>query len=605
MRAGRQQLPALLVAMVLMALAAGEFIGRATGGNFDQRSHASTQTEAPRPVFRVEAYPPDPAPSSVPTMRAPSLERPSDVDAGDALVEHDVAGRSQLPRSGPPELPDGAIVVAPDGRATGAGTYADPVDISTALGGGSPVQPGGSVLLRGGTYRGAFTSELVGTADRPIIVRSLPGEWAVLDAGSTPATTLTVRGSDTWFRDFEVTRSDPDRVTDEPGSHPASLSRGTGDGVAVFGPRTKLINLIVHDNGNGIGHWQPAIDAEIYGVISFNNGWIGPDRPHGHGIYVQNRLGTKKIQNTVVFNNFRYGILGYGVNAHVSGLHFDGLTSFENGAPAAEPATSMLLGAKEHPSDDIVVSNSTFYSSALDFDNVRLGFNREVESQAATLRDNAFVGGSPALSVNNWREVTATDNLVLGSTHPDIGPAILGQLWSPKPTIPGLATTDGYVWDDNRYFEVGNGDADPGRRFLIDARLEERRDQSMTFEEWRQRSGLDARSTHVVGSPTGVEVRTEANRYEPGRLTITVLNWSGQSSVEVDLPSAALPDGTSYEVRDVENFLGPPVARGIFDGSSITLTMEAGRVAQPVGAPVPVDHTARELGVFVLLPTES
>src|SRR5262249_39026602 len=45
------------------------------------------------------------------------------------------------------------------------------------------LKPGDMLLLRGGTYYETLTVTLAGSADRPITLRSHPGELAVLDGG--------------------------------------------------------------------------------------------------------------------------------------------------------------------------------------------------------------------------------------------------------------------------------------------------------------------------------------------------------------------------------------------------------------------------------------
>ena len=53
----------------------------------------------------------------------------------------------------------------------------------------------------------------------------------------------------------------------------SNTSRPAVIGVNVKGPRTRFVNMVVHDAGdNGFGFWAEAPDAEIYGSIIYNNG---------------------------------------------------------------------------------------------------------------------------------------------------------------------------------------------------------------------------------------------------------------------------------------------------------------------------------------------
>jgi hypothetical protein len=91
---------------------------------------------------------------------------------------------------GPAQPPGGrSFYASPNGSPSGDGSITRPWDLQTALSHPAAVLPGDTIYLRGGTYRGAFTSRLRGTATARITVRSYPGEWAKID-GNNGLTTL-------------------------------------------------------------------------------------------------------------------------------------------------------------------------------------------------------------------------------------------------------------------------------------------------------------------------------------------------------------------------------------------------------------------------------
>jgi hypothetical protein len=162
------------------------------------------------------------------------------------------------PTPTPTPTPVGTVwYAAPNGTASGNGSITSPWDLKTALAGGNgKILPGHTLYLRGGTYTGLFTSTLTGNSASPIVVRSFPGEWAVVDGAPFTNDTqvaLQVNGGYTWYRDFEVKNSNPDRPEVFP-YRPAALN--------VYGNNTKFINMVVHDGGQGIGLWTPATDSE-------------------------------------------------------------------------------------------------------------------------------------------------------------------------------------------------------------------------------------------------------------------------------------------------------------------------------------------------------
>jgi hypothetical protein len=104
-------------------------------------------------------------------------------------------------------------------------------------------------------------------------------------------------------------------------------------------------------------------------------------------------------------------------------------------------------------------------------------------------------------------------------------------------------------------------------------------------------------------SPSGVKVFVRPNQYEQGRANITIYNWSQQPTVNVNLSGIGLAQGTQFEVRDAQNFYGPPVLYGTYMGAPVAIPMSNLSVVQPVGnAPIPAVHTPTEFGSFVVVP---
>jgi hypothetical protein len=108
---------------------------------------------------------------------------------------------------------------------------------------------------------------------------------------------------------------------------------------------------------------------------------------------------------------------------------------------------------------------------------------------------------------------------------------------------------------------------------------------------------------YAANRPSGVKTVVRPNQYEPGRANIAVYNWDHLSSVSVDVSSAGLKSGDRFEIRDAQNFFGPAVVTGTYNGSPVTLPMTGLTPARPIGAAVTAPPTGPEFNAFVLLPT--
>ena len=290
--------------------------------------------------------------------------------------------------------PAQTLWVAVDGQAGNDGSAERPLDLATALSAEGPARPGAMILLRGGTYQGSFTSTLAGTADAPIIVRQAPGERATIDGARGKGDTLSVVGTHTWFWGFEIMSSDPKRRSTETGSWPGDLNRGYG--AVSRGPGTRYINLVVHDNANGLGLWSEAVDGGAYGNLVYNNGWEAADRGHGHGIYTQNDSGARRIVDNIIFNQFSHGIHAFGSEkAYLDNITLEGNVVFNNGALGAnrEYVRNLLLGGGRAAANPRLQDNMTYFGSAKSAGENNVGYSSGCVNLWAG--GNYLVGGRP------------------------------------------------------------------------------------------------------------------------------------------------------------------------------------------------------------------
>ena len=80
-----------------------------------------------------------------------------------------------------------------------------------------------------------------------------------------------------------------------------------------------------------------------------------------------------------------------------------------------------------------------------------------------------------------------------------------------------------------------------------------------------------------------------------------IYNWTRQASVAVAL-SGVLPVGARYEIRNVQDFFGTPVASGTYGGGTVSIPMSGVTAVQPIGgASTAPPRTGPDFDAFVVV----
>jgi hypothetical protein len=466
--------------------------------------------------------------------------------------------------------------VAVEGTSQGNGSLEKPWDLATALAAPAAVQPGDTIWLRAGTYRGGFVSRLSGRPGAPVVVRGDRNGRVTIDTHPRDQKDnglFQLLGADVVYRDFEVTCSHPQRETKIAGSWPADIRRGSVD---IRGDRISAVNLVVHDCANGFGFWSDGEGGEIRGCLIYNNGWQGPDRGHGHGIYAQNAEGTKRIADNIIFHQFGYGVQVYGSEkASLKGFDIEGNIAFENGCFRSQGDNSpgiMVGGAT--PAERIAVTDNIAVGGG-----IRLGYPWGTISEDVVCTGNYCQG----LVVRDFRRATVMHNVIVASSS-------VVALESAGPLL-----LSGQRWDENDYY-VTDG------RWGETAVVENSKSRGLTFEQWRTTTRFDTKSTLTKGSPSKLRVIVRPNVDEPGRAHIAVLNPASLPEIDIDL-SSTLSSGQKYRIVSAKDAFGAPVVSGVYDGRPIRIPMNPVKPPSPVGVPnaqLPV--TEPQFAAFVVLP---
>jgi hypothetical protein len=374
----------------------------------------------------------------------------------------------------------------------------------------SSVAPGTTIFLHGGRYVGTFESTLNGTAAAPIVVRSFPGETAVLDNAGAGENVMWAKGSYTIFRNLEFTNTNPNVTRSEAGFNFAD-SRGN-----------KLINSVLKNSGaTGINPYWAATESEIYGNLVYYYGRFDDvEGANGYGIYGQNNLPSKKlIQDNFIFRGF--GIF----TLHLSGssaAHIDGFN---------------------------VIAN-TFFGHDLYSEKNPIALIGNFETGSGKAADDVF-----------------SENMLYRAS-----------LWV---GYNGDGATR-FTHDDNYYYK---GVFAPSNTDYLS----------------------NARNVFTTnGDRVFVRPNKYADQYDKKRAHIIVFNGSNAASVSVPLPAGTLTVGDTYSVKDVQNFSGPAIASGTYQGGAISIPMTSTAIEAPYSIPAHRQgssmprHTDQEFGAFVL-----
>ncbi|HEY8186068.1 MAG TPA: hypothetical protein VIF64_08365, partial [Pyrinomonadaceae bacterium] len=423
------------------------------------------------------------------------------------------------------------------------------------------------------------------------------GTPAIVEGGVTGV--MNVNGSDTIYRDFEVTYTGlPRAFTYYVFADAQGRIGARPEGFEIAGPRTKFINLVVHDNREAFDIIKEATDVEFYGNVVYNNGQVDTMRGHGHGLYMQNDTGTKKVTDNISANNFATGMKAFGVNGFANNIEYTGNISLGNGTPAeyqGSPAaetieTNIFAGTGSNPLHNIkVISNFVYHKdgTAPSFGNMGMGWNEDTANISLTVQNNYIAGGNIPLRMRGWSSATVTGNTMYGSS-------VTGQDNNGVvDIITGPATSRSYTFNNNTYYYSGSS-----LPFIYDT--------ARDFSTWKSLVG-DGNSTYTAGRPTGIKVFVRPNLYQAGRAHIVIYNWNNASSVNVDLSSVGLSNGQSYEIRNALNYFGAPVFSGTYSASNpvISLSMTSAAATAVV---TPINHsftpatTLPQFGVFVVVP---
>ena len=428
--------------------------------------------------------------------------------------------------------------VSPTGSGGGL-TVDDPMDFQAAI------TPGffsvRNVVMLDGTYTDNYISTLTGTADDPIVIRSLNSYGAIIDGSLTIGNNDGTTGGYTTVRNVHATNSDTDRGTWE--TPDGTISRPIS--VYVLAPYCKVINNFIHDGGVGLAAYDKAHHFVAYGNLMWNAGWADVVRGGAQNIYTHG-------DNQIIKLNVCAGAFKETFKAYSAGSYIKNYTAQNN---VILERSSGTIGSESQRMENINIIGNHILKKLL-----RIGYVYE-QNDNVIVEDNISytpeeVNGS--LDVVFFENISYKRNTVVGI-----------RTWFKDPTDITLKDWD---VDNNEYHEVGDF---PNYEL----------DNFVSWQGW-QAAGLDLNSTFDHQMPSANQVFVYPNEYkddDDSRMGIVVIwNWQGLNTVAVDLTTLGLTIGETYRWRQAQDPL-VDVDTWVDDGNPYTFAMTGHTVAKPIG----------------------
>jgi hypothetical protein len=491
------------------------------------------------------------------------------------------------------------------------------------------IQPGDTIWLAGGTYTppnsNGFIFQLNGTASAAIWVRNIkvppPGYTGQLNPDGSERVILNgngqnfpnLSGSYTTLEGLELTdlttQAGHRYLTNLCAGCPPSLYPPAATAMEVAGTGNRVIHCVAHDNAAGIYSYASGVNSEIYGNISYYNGYLYGSEGLGHGFYLQNTSGNKWVTNNFAGDNVDNGFQIYGSNGAVMGFLASGNASYDNGSLAAWQY-NLVVGSAGGTNQNSFDSFYTFFPLSLRNGYVTIGQYDPIANISDT--DNVFVGGYTTMgSMGIGSPATITGNKLVNVPSNTAGApsamVIFAQFSNQSPS--------GITWNNNQYyggpdlFYTGSYDGNNLSNGMYSA-----------FPGWQNATGFDSNSTFTPTLPTGAWVYVLPDKYTSKRANIIVYNWNAYAdqqgdiqnpctgacaSVSVDLSSILSP-GDTFTIQDAQNWFGAPVLTGTYTGGTISIPMTGlGPKPVPWGLTTAPAHTAPAYGTFVVFSSNS
>jgi hypothetical protein len=237
-----------------------------------------------------------------------------------------------------------------------------------------------------------------------------------------------------------------------------------------------------------------------------------------------------------------------------------------------------LLFGGSSPIENMVFDSNYAYNHWVEF-----GYGAN-GNYGLSVTNNYLMAG---INFQNWKSFSMTNNTLFDSAQHSASRVL-------ALTTPAGVAPSAYVMDRNTYYQARTA----GDEFYIPGQ------GGYTFAQWQAR-GYERNSKYISTTangmrPPGQTVIVRKNKYDAKRANVIIYNWSGNSTVPVDLSSVLNP-GDRYELHNSLDYFND-VTTGTYSGGSVFVSMVNRTMALPHGHSSPLGaNTFPEFGTFILV----
>lgn len=523
---------------------------------------------------------------------------------------------------------------APNARLDGDGSFMNPWALQVALSKSGMIQPGDTLYLRDGRYPGpGFISNLQGASNNYIVVRSFPGEWAIITDGglgtlagsvgaSTPyATTsgILISGSEFWTPGTIISIDSEQLQINARGNSPTNWTlvrgwNGTTPTIHSAGTTVKIrADFVEHSGGHVMFR-----DFEITGTATSNR-VVNASHYVGCGLNLLASGRGNKAVNLIIHN---VGHPAIGFWSQGDGGEINGCVLWGNGIYDNNGSWTRGSGVYSQNEDGLakiknIISFRNFTYGAkvygetgpvkdfqfinnIAFDNADWsGFQLEASSGSSST-SNIWLEGNSVLGAVSLQYASTGNShqYVMNNTIVGTGLKTAEQINSvytnntifnmKNVVVSELATAEnGYrsavlasnqlniVWDYNTWY-TGDGSS----KWAWNFKTADISSGWLSFSNWQAVSGFDTHSAVATNWPKNyLLVRPTLTDYDTNVAHIVVINTdTNATNATLSLAQLGYVQGDQYILRDAQDYFNP-IINGTFSNVVINLPLNRTNVA--------------------------